>query len=185
MFRWKCQSSTLQHTVVLAWVAIVRTTPRTLAVTNTGNLLALSREQHMTACPEGITVCIVLLSQLQTAMKASPTLALFCSSLTGESAVTIWWLKVISGCQEVDIFNIWLRQQGLALHALLNFSSCERVRVEQWEHDSSQWREEKLISLIGCVCCSMALTAEAKWWLFSVLFCHTVKNQRCSIKVSS
>lgn len=74
---------------MLAWVAPVRTRPQTLAVTCTGNLLALSREQHMTVSPEGITVRIVLISQLQTAMKASPTLQLFYSSLKGESAVTI------------------------------------------------------------------------------------------------
>lgn len=76
--------------VLLAWVAPVGARPRNMAVTYMGKLLALSRQQHMTLCyPEGITVCTVFVSQLQRAMKASPTLQLFCTSLKGESAVTI------------------------------------------------------------------------------------------------
>ena len=54
-----------EHAVLLAWVASVKTGPQTLAGTHTGYLLALSREQHMTVCPEGITACIVLISGLQ------------------------------------------------------------------------------------------------------------------------
>ncbi len=65
-----------EHTVLLAGMALVRTRTQTLAVICTENLSALSGEQHMTVCPDGITAGIVL--PLQKGLR-----------LKGKSVVTI------------------------------------------------------------------------------------------------
>lgn len=166
----------------VAWVAPVRTRPKTLAVTYTRNLLALSREQHMTVRPEGITVCIVLISQLQTATKASPTLQLLCSSPKGGKCCYSMMIKGDQCLPGSWHFQYLAAATVLALHALLNVSSFEGVTVPNGAVGTQvSDQRKKLISLIGsvcmCVCCSMVFTAvvflQSNHGHALVLFCFT------------
>lgn len=142
-------------------------------------------QQHITVCPEGFTVCIVLTSQLQTDMKASPTLQLFG---TGPEGGKCCYNMMIKGDQCLPgswHFQYLAAARGPASHALWNFSSCEGLQMKQWEHDSETDQFDRVFVYV-CASQHDVYNWCQPWICFEPFLSSSVEPSiECNIKIPS